>query len=601
MVRNWTEYAALILVTAVSVTDQQQVRAANNNVVAKSSEATQQAAGAASGKVKFDISFPASVHPAPITGRIFLFISKNDKTEPRLGGDVVAFGVDVHATNPDEPVVINDATPGFPVSSLNQIPAGDYYVQALLNVYTEFHRADGHVIWAHMDQWEGQDMARSPGNLISESQKVRLDSSAGYKHELQLNKVIPPIEVPPDTEWVRHVRFESKLLSRFWGHPIYIGAIVLLPKGYDAHPDAHFPAIYLQGHFSLEAPFGFTTEPDKPGTKSWARQREEWNAKHLNVPEPPDDVHYNGSLMNVESGYEFYQAWKSDGFPRMIAVTFQHPTPYFDDSYGINSANAGPYGDAIMQELIPYVEEHFRVIRQPYARALTGGSTGGWSSLALQVYHPDFFGGTWTFYPDPVDFRSYYGGVNLYEDRNAFAVETGHDWLIPERYCCRSHGGQVEISNRQFSQLASILGAQDAGFEWVNYTPVGSDGYPNPPWNLTTGTIDRDVVNYMERHDYDLREYLERNWSRIGPQLVGKLHLYCGDEDGAYLNLAVYLLEDFLANTKNPYYAGSFQYGRPLKGHGWQPTTNAELVKEMASQITKNAPKTEDTGVWKHD
>jgi hypothetical protein len=591
MVRNRAESAVLILVTAVS----------GLIVVAKSSEATQQAAGAASGKVEFDISFPASVHPGPITGRVFLFVSKNDKTEPRLGDDVVEFGVDVHATNPDELAVVNDATPGFPVSNLKQIPAGDYYVQALLNVYTEFHRADGHVIWAHMDQWEGQDMARSPGNLISESQKVHLDWSAGYKHELRLNKVIPPIEVPPDTEWVRHVRFESKLLSRFWGHPIYIGAIVLLPKGYDAHPDAHFPAIYLQGHFSLEAPFGFATEPDKPGTKSWARLREEWSAKHLNVPEPPDDVHYNGSLMNVESGHEFYQAWNSEGFPRMIAVTFQHPTPYFDDSYGINSANAGPYGDAMMEELIPYVEEHFRVIRQPYARALTGGSTGGWGSLALQVYHPDFFGGTWTFYPDPVDFRRYSGGVNLYEGRNAFAEEAGHDWLIPERHCSRSHGGEAGMSNRQYSQLASVLGAQDAFLEWANYTPVGSDGYPKSPWNLTTGAIDRDVVDYMRTHDYDLREYLERNWSRIGPKLVGKLHLYCGDADNFYLNLAVYLLEDFLANTDRPYYAGSFQYGRPLKGHGWQPTTNTELVKEMAGQIAKNAPKTEDTRVWKYD
>lgn len=598
MLRNWTGSGILILLTTVFTLGQSPGAGSISPTRDGLATSTQQDL---KGKVRFDISFPASVHPTPVTGRVFLLVSKNNEVEPRLSNDVALFGVDVHATNPDEPAVIDDAVLGFPVSSLNQIPAGDYYVQALLNVYTEFHRADGHVIWAHMDQWEGQDPNRSPGNLISEAQKVHLDSSAGYKHQLRLNKVLPPIEVPPDTEWVRHVKFESKLLSRFWGHPIYIGATVLLPKGYESHSDARYPVIYLQGHFRLEAPFGFATEPDKPGTKSWARRREEWSVKALNMPEPPDDVHYTGSLMNVESGYEFYQDWKSDGFPRMIAITFQHPTPYFDDSYGINSANAGPYGDAIMQELIPYVEEHFRVIRRPYARILTGGSTGGWGSLALQVYHPDFFGGTWTFYPDPVDFRRYYGGVNLYEDRNAFAVEAGHDWLIPERYSFHSQGDQVEISNRQMSQFASILGALDVGFEWVNYTPVGDDGYPKPPWNLTTGVIDRDVVNYMKTHDYDLREYLERNWSRIGSQLVGKLHLYCGDDDGGYANLAVYLLEDFLANTKDPYYAGSFQYGRPLKGHGWQPTTNGQLVKEMAGQITKNAPKTEDTRVWKYD
>ncbi len=576
---------------------------------ATATSSAQPKGNAARGKARFDISFPASVHPSPVTGRVFLLISKNEKIEPRLNDDVAMFGADVRAAKPGEPAVIDEATPGFPVRSLSQIAPGDYYVQALLNVYTEFHRrADGHVTWAHMDQWEGQDLARSPGNLISEAQRMRLDWRGGYKIELKLNKVIPPVEVPPDTEWVKRIKFESKLLSRFWGHPIYIGATVLLPKGYEAHPDAHYPVIYPQGHFSLEAPFGFTAEPDKPGTESWARRREEWSAKRLNMPEPPNDVRADGSLLLVESGYEFYQAWNSNGFPRMIAVTFQHPTPYADNSYGINSANAGPYGDAIMEELIPYVEEHFRVIHQPYARVLTGGSTGGWGSLALQVYHPDFFGGAWSFYPDPVDFRRYYGGVNLYEDHNAFAVGAeheflvqGHDWLIPERYCCRAQSGQVEISNRQFSQLASILGTQDAGFEWVNYTPVSNDGYPRTVWDLATGAIDREVVEYMKTHDYDLHEYIARNWSRIGPQLVGKLRLYCGDADSVYSNLAVYLLEDFLANTKDPFYAGSFQYGRPLKGHGWQPTTNAELVKEMATQITKNALKTENTSVWNYD
>ncbi len=105
----------------------------------------------------------------------------------------------------------------------------------------------------------------------------------------------------------------------------------------------------------------------------------------------------------------------------MIGVTFQHPTPYFDDSYAVNSANNGPYGDAIMQELIPYLEEHFRIIRQPWARALIGGSTGGWESLALQLYHPEFFGGTWTGFPDPIDFR-HYQLVNIYKDPNAFEV-----------------------------------------------------------------------------------------------------------------------------------------------------------------------------------
>jgi len=548
---------------------------------------TQEAFRATNGNTRFEIAFPASVYAAPITGRVFLFISRNGSTEPRLQSPAILLGTDIRGARPGEPAIIDSATLGYPAHSLGEVPPGDYYVQAVLNVYTEFHRADGHSIWAHMDQWEGQQFSRSPGNLVSEPQKLHLDPSGGYSFKISLEKLLPPIEAPSDTEWVKRIKFQSKLLSQFWGRAVYIGATVLLPKGYDTHPVVRYPVIYLQGHFSVEAPFGFTTELDKEGTKSWARQREEWAAQHLkDMPEPPTGTHYNGSLMNVESGYEFYQAWNSDDFPRMIAVTFQHPTPYFDDSYGVNSANAGPYGDAIMNELIPAVEERFRTIPQPYARVLAGGSTGGWGALALQLYHPNFFGGTWSFYPDPVDFHRYYGGVDLYKDDNAFTEKQGGDF---------AGGGQ---SNRTISQRTAILGTQDDGFEWDKLTPVRSDGYPKPVWDLATGKIDREVVQYMKEHDYDLREFLERNWSRVGLQLVGKLHVFCGDEDGGYA--AVRLLEDFLGSTKHPYYAGTFQYGRPMKSHGWQPTTNAELVKTIAQYIADHTPVGERLVAWRY-
>ncbi len=217
---------------------------------------------------------------------------------------------------------------------------------------------------------------------------IHLDAKSGYHEKLLLSNAIPPVETPADSVWVKRVKLESKLLSQFWGRPIYIGATVLLPKGYDEHPDTFYPAIYLQGHFSLDAPFDFKTEENK-NEKSWARERQEHAAKHLNFLEPPPYATASGSLLNVETGYEFYQAWNSNDFPRVIAVILQHPTPYYDDSYAVNSANHGPAGDAIMNELIPYVEKSFRIIRKPYARVLTGGSTRGWESLALQVYHPD--------------------------------------------------------------------------------------------------------------------------------------------------------------------------------------------------------------------
>jgi hypothetical protein len=317
--------------------------------------------------MRFELAFPVAVHEGAITGRLFVILTANNKTEPRLQlFDVPIFGTDVSQLEPGTKVVVDSRTPGYPVGSLADIPAGEYYVQGLLNVYTHFQRSDGRNIWAHMDQREGQDMGRSPGNLISDAQRVQFDPGSDCSCQLLLDKAIPPIEIPADTEWVRRFRFQSKLLSDFWGHPIYLGATVLLPRGYDDHPNVSYPVVYVQGHFSLDAPCGFKTEPDPAGTKSWARRRQEWTAKGLNMAEPPPDAEFNGAQYNVESGYEFYQTWQSDQFPRVITVTLQHPTPYFDDSNGVNSANAGPYGDALLTKLVPRIEEEFRAIPESY-------------------------------------------------------------------------------------------------------------------------------------------------------------------------------------------------------------------------------------------
>jgi hypothetical protein len=286
----------------------------------------------------------------------------------------------------------------------------------------------------------------------------------------------------------------------------------------------------------------------------------------------------------------------------MIVVTFQHPTVYYDDSYAVNSANNGPYGDAIMTELIPYIEEHFRTIRQPYARLLSGGSTGGWESLALQLFHPDFFGGTWTFFPDPVDFTRYQL-VDIYSDNNAF-LAPGYDPPVPERPMERTNEGQVDVTMRQMSQLEEVLGSHGRSGEQFEaweavYGPVGPDGYPKPLWDKQSGRIDPQVALYMRDHGYDLKYFLEQNWPKIGPQLVGKLHLYCGDMDNFYLNLAVYRLEDFLTRTTTPAYGGSFEYGRPLKGHGWHPMDQAQLLRIMAEYIRKHEPAGAD-GSWRY-
>src|SRR5438552_2721741 len=277
--------------------------------------------------LKFGISFPSALHSEPITGRVFLVITNHTELEPRLQAGFwidapPLFGADVSGLKPGEAAVIDATTLGYPVLSLRQIPARDYHLQAILNVYTDFHRSDGHLIWAHNDQWEGQQFNRSPGNLYSQDQVVHLDSAAGYDVKLSLTELIPPVEIPPDTEWLKHIKIQSKLLSAFWGRPMYLGATILLPKGYDAHPNVSYPVIYYQDHFSLGSPLPFSAENPAQGSKN------RWGS----------------------AAYEFYQAWISDDFPRMIAVRFQHPTPFFADSYAVNSANDGPFGDALMNE-----------------------------------------------------------------------------------------------------------------------------------------------------------------------------------------------------------------------------------------------------------
>jgi hypothetical protein len=541
--------------------------------------------------LRFTVTVPSTARAEVLTGRVFVVLSRDSAPEPRLAmGNLTQtppfFGVDVTGLPAGQAAVIDDTTLGYPVSSLRGIPAGDYYAQAVVNVYTEFHRSDGHTIWAHNDQWEGQHMTRSPGNLVSEVTRVHLDPAAGYAIALQATRVLPAVVVPPDTKWVKRVKIQSAMLTKFWGQPIYFGATILLPAGYDEHPNARYPVLYEQGHFTLNPPFGFTTDSGPTAPAVEARQRN----------------------YNLESGYAFYKEWSGPHFPRMIVVTFQHPTPYYDDSYAVNSVNNGPYGDALIQELIPYVESHFRIIAKPYARVLSGGSTGGWESLALQLYHPDFFGGTWTLYPDMIDF-SHYQLVNAYADTNAFLMTTPvpggpvTDWVHPERYIMRGNDDQPYLTAHQQSQIEDVAGSHGRSAEQLEiweavFGPIGADGYPVALWDKRTGHINHDVALYMRDHGYDLRAYLQQHWAEVGPKLVGKIHIDVGDNDNYYLNLPVYAMQQFFDSTKSPHVDAVFRYGRPLKGHGWEHASQATLLREMAAAIRAHAPSGENVAAW---
>ncbi len=540
-------------------------------------------ASAQNGGTRFEVTYPASAHAGPITGRVFVILARNNDVEPRFQTGrmgVPFFGRDIMKLAPGDAAVIDNTDLGSPIENLNDLPAGDYFVQGFIDIYSEFNRADGHTVWMHDDQWEGQQWSLSPGNLKSAVQKVHIDPKAGSGQVVKLvaSEAIPPIVAPPDSEWVKRFKMQSPSLTKFWGRPIYIGATVLLPKDY-ARETISYPVVYEQGHFELTAPMGFRTDAPSEQELKDAGPRARF----------------------VKRGYELYQAWTGDKFPRMLVVTFQHPNPYFDDSYAVNSVNVGPYGDSVMQELIPEIEKRFRTIKEPYARILTGGSTGGWEALALQIYHPDFFGGTWGYCPDPVTFTNV-EGINFYKDTNAFYKQ--YEWRREPTVNSVYTDGRIGLTSEQRNHLELVNGTHGRSGEQIDiwsavFGPLGSDGYFEPAFNKRTGEINPQVAQYW-KDNFDLLEYLKRNWATVGPKLVDKLHIYAGTMDTYQLNYDVRELEIWMKSTENPHYEGFFEYGVGEPHCYTGRMTDAERLAEIANFIAAKRPYVADAPWWKH-
>lgn len=526
-------------------------------------------------------------------GRVYVIVTRDPNDPPRQllepSSTPPFFAKDVTNVRPGSTVVIDAKTPGFPLNSLSDLPAGSYYVEGLVEVYQRYHRADGHTIWVP-PQWSVATASHEVGTVSSAVEHVTLDPHHGISLNLTLDRPVTspwfaalakPTGIGPNAPWIRNVRIQSSVLTRWWGAPFYLGATILLPKGYASHPHSYYPVVYNQGHFDQPIPWDFTADA---------------------TTETPEAV-AEGKRDGYGTGYEFYQSWNSAHFPRFIMVTWQHPCPFFDDSYAVNSANCGPFGDAIMKELVPYVESHFRILRKGYARVVEGGSTGGWESLALQVQYPSFFGGAWVFDPDPIDFRNFQL-INLYKDDSAFDVRSPDGWHVYQRTWERESDDQPVGSERRFSQYELALGSHGRSLYqldgwWAIFDPVGTDGYPAPIWNMSTGAIDHNVVTWARDHGYDLSYYMQQHWPTLGPQLRGKLHFIVGDMDSYYLDLAVYRMQDFLESTTSPHSDATFTYGRPMKGHGWHPMTWTQLLEDMARQVKANAHG-EDTQQWNY-
>jgi len=503
--------------------------------------------------LRFAVNLPTSLGDAAVDGRLLVMLSTDGANEPRFQisdrhESQQVFGVDVDGVKPGTEVVVDATAFGYPLRNLAQVPAGTYHVQALLHLYQTFHRADGHIVRLPMDRGEGQQWNRAPGNLYSTPRAIAVNPQSDGVIRIELDQEIPPIEEPQDTTYVKHVRIRSGLLSEFWGQDFYLGAHILLPEGFEDHPEARYPMAIMHGHFPHEFDDFLVTPPDS----ELEAPDGDWIAAHCpNGHHPECDQHGYDRVLQ-QAAYDFHKAWTGPDFPRVLAVYIQHPTPYYDDSYAVNSANMGPYGDAITYELIPYIERRFRGLG-PWARVLYGGSTGGWESLAAQIFYPNQYNGAYGACPDPVDFRAY-TVVDIYEHTNAY-YEQG-PWRRVPRPGQRDYLGQIANTLEQVNQLELALATRGrSGQQWdawqAVYSPVGPDGYPAPIWDKVTGEIDPAVAAHW-RDNYDLRFILERDWATLGPKLRGKLHAYCGDMDNFYLNNAVYLLEEFLDKTDPP-------------------------------------------------
>ena len=576
----------------------------------------------------FEVSFPKELSANRVDGHILLILSKDDKQEPRFGvGEDIesqqAFGVDVDAWQPGTPIRVDASTLGYPIETLNDLPPGDYFVQAVLNLYETFHLGSGKVVKLPPDKGEGQHWQTKPGNFLTKVQKLHLDPKTSGIVRIAFDHKVPPLEreladvetvldwrpiTEPDngeeSRWVKHIRMRSELLTKFWGRPTEISAVVLLPDGWEEHPDARYPVLISEDHYHRHFFPSFRATPPDASLQDHDRQPQDvvqdWNS----------GVNREKELQ--ESGWKLFQDWTSGRLPRVLIVMPQHVNPYFDDSYAVNSANLGPYGDALMRELLPVIEKKFRGIGQGWARAVFGGSTGGWEALGQQVFYPDYINGAWVGCPDPIDFRAY-GTVNIYEDKNAFFRDGPFSKVpLPEK---RKTNGILDSTMEQENRYELVLGTHSrSGEQWdiwqAVFGPMGEDGYPQPIWDKRTGQIDKAVADYWREHS-DLSYIMKRDWATLGPKLAGKLHFAVGDMDTWYLNNAVHLTEFVLADPKLlPPANATFDYG-PLQPHCYMGVrldaprierlnAFAALIWKMTKHIEDTAPAGADVKSWKY-
>ena len=487
--------------------------------------------GQPSSGLRFEIALDSSMSAQP-PGRLLVVIAPGVRFEPKrsLGrtgrGAVPTIGVDVPALAPGDVVTVGMSAATFPLSSLAELPAGEHTVQAVLSTNRDLLLLD------------------APGNLYSDPVRVIVEPDVTAPVRVTLTHRVSEEQLPPDDEHLRFIRIRSELLSAFHRRPIYLRAGVILPRGFNEDSERRYPLRIRTGGYG-----------DR----------------------------YTAVQAMMLPGSSFRTAWMAEDAPRMLLIHLDGAGPY-GDPYQVNSANNGPYGDAVTRELIPYVEREFQGVGEPYARVLDGSSTGGWVSLALQVFYPDFFNGAWASCPDSLDFRAVQL-VDIYNDGNAYVDERG-----TERLSARNRDGSARFTMRHELRMENVLGVGDSwtmsGRQWgawnATYGPRGADGRPVPLWNPSTGAVDPSAASRWER--YDLRRALAVRWEELAPKLSGKLNIWVGEMDDYFLNEAVQLFDQFL--QARPSIEARIEYGAG-QGHCWTGISPAQMMREMARATTR--------------
>ncbi len=547
----------------------------------------------------FEITYDSALGLEGYNGRLLLMITKDSTKEPRFqindsNETGIIIGKNVQQWTPGQKKLFNSSAKAYPIEELSQLESGTYFVQALLHKYDTFNLSNGHTVQLPMDQGEGQHWNTSPKNIYSKPIKIDFDKQNKSPIEIKITEEIPSIDPIKDSKYIKHVKIKSELLSEFWGRPMFLQANVLVPEGFNKESETQYPLMVFHGHFPKTIG-GFRTTPPSASEKDTIFSTRFGITGYKYIQE--------------KESYDFYKDWVSKDFPRYIVIEIQHQNPYYDDSYAVNSANIGPYGDAITYELIPQIEKMFNGVGKGWGRFLYGGSTGGWEALAVQVFYPKQYNGCFAACPDPIDFRAY-TVVDLYKDENAY-YKSG-DFRKVLRPGMRDGKGHIKTQLIDMNRRELILGDKGrSGDQWdiwqAVYSPVGEDGYPKPIWDKLTGEIDLDVANHW-KENYDLRYIMERDWDKIGKDLEGKINIYCGDMDNYYLNNAVVLTEEFLESTKEPYYDGEVDYGNNAE-HCWNGDQenpnyisrlryNTMYLDKIKERLKKTAPKNHKLKNW---